>query len=241
MVLDLALRPLRARHAPARVARVGAEVPHRRELRLGDPPLRLRARLRRDRRARVLGDPAGDGRRRPALRHRHGHDPRRARVQDLGGALSHVDAGRLPGRPDERDRVHGGRHQGRGARRHPADPRHGVPRAERDLDDRRRGARRRLARDRQPRGDRPARREADARLLVRLARRLPADRRRREHRERRHGAPLLPRAVRRRDRRRSSPSSPHASASCDDPSRSRPSRASAGSVPSSVSPCGRSC
>ncbi len=51
-----------------------------------------------------------------------------------------------------------------------------VPRAVRDLVRRGRGARRRLARGRQPGGARPARREADARLLVRLPGRLPPHR-----------------------------------------------------------------
>ena len=66
--------------------------------------------------------------------------------------------------------------------RHAPDPRHRVPRAGRDLDGRGRGARRLLARDRQPRRDRAAGREAAARVLVRLARGLPADRDRREQR-----------------------------------------------------------
>ena len=36
-------------------------------------------------------------------------------VQGLGGAVPHVDAGRLPGRADDGDRVHGGRDEGRAA------------------------------------------------------------------------------------------------------------------------------
>ena len=56
VVLDRALHPLRARHAPRDLARGRAQVPDRRRLRLGDPALRLGARLRRDRRARLLRD-----------------------------------------------------------------------------------------------------------------------------------------------------------------------------------------
>ena len=54
VVLDRPLHPLRARHAPRDLARGRAEVPDRRQLRLGDPALRLGARLRRDRGARLL-------------------------------------------------------------------------------------------------------------------------------------------------------------------------------------------
>ena len=46
---------------------------------------------------------AGTRRRRAALlRRRAGDDPRRARVQGLGGAVPHVDARRLRGRADAR-------------------------------------------------------------------------------------------------------------------------------------------
>ena len=107
MVLDLALHPLRDRDRGACVARGRAQVPHRRELRLGDPPLRKRVRLRGHRRDRLRGHRRRLGRRRPALpRHRARHDHRRARVQGLGGAVPHVDARRLPGRAHARDRVH---------------------------------------------------------------------------------------------------------------------------------------
>ena len=93
---------------------------------------------------------------------------RRARLQGLGGAVPHVDAGRLRGRADAGDRVHGGRDEG-GARSSltlrvlvTAFPERG-----RALDDRDRRDRLRLARGRQPRRARPAEREADARVLVR--------------------------------------------------------------------------
>ena len=91
---------------------------------------------------------------------------------------------------------------------HPADPRHGVPAGGRPLDDRRRGDRRLLARARQLRRARPEEPEAAARVLVDLERRLHADRRLREQRAGRAGAPLLPDSLRggldrglRRDRR----------------------------------------
>ena len=99
---------------------------------------------------------------------------------------------------------------------------------------RRRRARLRLARDREPRRDRPEEREADPRLLLRLARRLPADRDRGEQRPRRAGAPLLPAALQRdvarlvRRRRRAGAGARPARR------RSTTSPASAGSGPSSA-------
>jgi hypothetical protein len=63
--------------------------------------------------------------------------------------------------------------------------RDGVPAGGAPLDDRGRRDRLRLARGRQPRRARTDGREADARLLVDLARRLHADRDRREQRARR--------------------------------------------------------
>ena len=59
VVLALPLHPRRARHRLARLARGGPEVPHRRRLRVGGAPLRLRARLRRDGRARLRRDRGG--------------------------------------------------------------------------------------------------------------------------------------------------------------------------------------
>ncbi len=61
-----------------------------------------------DRRRRALG--------RLAARARAGDDHRRARVQDLGGAVPHVDARRLPGRADARHGLHGIGDEGGGAR-----------------------------------------------------------------------------------------------------------------------------
>ncbi len=46
----------------------------------------------------------------------HGPAPRRLRVQDLGGAVPHVDAGRLRGRAHGRDRLHVHGRQGGGVR-----------------------------------------------------------------------------------------------------------------------------
>ena len=170
VVLDLALHPGRARHAPQGVARGGAEVPDRRQLRLGDPAVRLGADLRRHRRARLQCDPHGDRRGRLALRRRDGDDHRGARVQGLRRPVPHVDARRLRGRADPRDGVHVGRDEGRRPRRDAADPRDGVPGAVRDLVDRDRRARRDLARDRQLRRPRATERQAPARVLVRSRR-----------------------------------------------------------------------
>ena len=213
VVLDLALHPGRARHAPQGVARGGAEVPDRRKLRLGDPAVRLGADLRRHRRARLQRDPHRDGRRRLALRRGDGDDHRRARVQGVCRAVPHVDARRLRGRAHAGDRLHVGRDEGRRARRDAADPRDGVPGAVRDLVDRDRRARRDLARDRQLRRPGATERQAPARLLLRLAGRLHADRDRGRQRARRQGAALLPRSPTARPRSAPSPSSRRGSAS----------------------------
>ena len=145
VVLDRALHPRRARHAPEGVAGGRPQVPRRGKPRLGDPALRLGAHVRRHGRARLRRDPRRDRSRRLPLRGRHGDDHRGPRVQGLGGPVPHVDAGRLRGRADARDRVHVGGDEGGGARRHAPRPRDGVPRAGGDLvdrDRRDRGARR---------------------------------------------------------------------------------------------------
>ena len=74
-------------------------------------------------------DSRGDRRRRLAVRRGDGDDHRRARVQGLGRAVPHVDAGRLRGRADAGDGVHVGRDEGRCARRDVAGARDRVPRA----------------------------------------------------------------------------------------------------------------
>ena len=97
---------------------------HRRGRRL-DPAVRPRAAVRRGR----LDQPRRD-RRRAGRRHhgrraagggRDGADRRGTRLQGVGGAVPHVDARRLRGRADHRDRVHGDRDQGGGVRRVPED------------------------------------------------------------------------------------------------------------------------
>ena len=124
VVLDRALRADRDRHRPRRVARGGAQVPGHRRGRLGDAAVRLRARVRHHRRALVRPDRRDRARARRDARRRARDDHRRARVQGVGGAVPHVDAGRLPGRTDAGDRVHGVGDEDRRARRH-------LPRARR--------------------------------------------------------------------------------------------------------------
>ena len=111
-----------------------------------------------------------------AARARPRDDDRRPRVQGLGRAVPHVDAGRLSGRAHAGHGVHVVGDEGGGARRDLPRARDGVPRraASLDLGDRR--DRDHLARRRQHRGARAAERQAAARLLVGLARRLHADR-----------------------------------------------------------------
>ena len=108
VVLDRSLHPLRDRRRAGAVARGGAQVPRRRQLRLGDPALRLGARVRRDRQDRLRADRGGDRgaapERRRAARRRARDAARRLRLQDLGGAVPHVDARRLRGRADAGDR-----------------------------------------------------------------------------------------------------------------------------------------
>src|SRR5206468_7286048 len=99
-------------------------------------------------------------------------DPRRARVQGVGSAVPHVDAGRLRGRPDAGDRLHGRGDEDDRTRADAAAVDDGVPAGEAAVDDRARRHRRRVTHDRQPRGARAAEREADARLLVDLVCRL---------------------------------------------------------------------
>ena len=177
-----------------------------RRVRLGDAALRLGARLRDHRRAVVRPHRRDRARARRDARRRPRDDHRRARVQGVGGAVPHVDARRLPGRADAGDRVHGVGDEDRRARRHLPRARDRVPARPAPLARRDRRDRVRLARVGQHRRARAAEREADPRLLVRLARRLHADRRRRGEPARRAGAPLLPRPLRgdvaRRVRRR---------------------------------------
>ena len=206
VVLDRALHPRRARHPPQGVARSRAQVSHRRQLRIGVPPLRLRPHVRRHGGARLQRDPGRNRRGRPPLRRRDGDDHRRPRVQGVRRALPHVDTRRVRGSSDPGDRVHVGGNQGSSSRRDTAHPRDRVPGAVRGLVGRDRRPRRRLTDRRQSRGARPDEREAPARVLVGLAGRVHADRDRCEQRPRGEGTPLLPhplrRSVRRRVRRR---------------------------------------
>ena len=194
-----ALHPLRLGAAPPRVARVGTQVPDHRLARLGDPALRPRVRLRSVGVDRVRRDRDGDrrlGRRRPAAadRDRAGRD--RARVQALGRAVSPVDAGRLRGRPDPGDRVHGGGDEGgRLLRRRPL-LRRRARSGDRQLAAGAGGAGGGLDRRRQRGRARPELAQAPARLLGHRPGRLHARRRRRRHRGGRQRADLLPRRLR---------------------------------------------
>ena len=148
VVLDRALHHLRDRHGARDVARVGAQVPRDRLVRLGRAALRLRARLRRDGRDRLRAHRRG---RRPARRaaaRRAGDDPRRPRLQGVGRSVPPVDSRRLRGRAYACDGVHVRRDEGDGA--DPDDPRpaRGVPAGGAPLDDRGRRARLRVARGR---------------------------------------------------------------------------------------------
>ena len=197
VVLDRALHPLRDGHAPRGVTGSRAEVPDRGRVRLVDPAVRLCARLRGDRRDRLLGDRRRQCRRRSSPPGRPRDADRRAWLQGLGGAVPHVDAGRLPGCADVRDGVHVGGDEGGRSRPDAPAPRRRLPRAVGPLDGRDRCDRDHLAGRRQSRRTRPAGPQASARLLVGLARRLHADRDRRGQRARCPRAPLLPDPLRR--------------------------------------------
>ncbi len=89
-------------------------------LRLGDPAVRHRAALRVLRLGQAVGDRGrgrDHGRVRPAAHRRPRHGDGRPAVQGRRGAVPLLDPGRVPGRADPGDRVHGGVHQGRGVRR----------------------------------------------------------------------------------------------------------------------------
>ena len=203
-------RDLRARGLPPprpapRRGRV--QVPRPRRDLVRALPLRRGAPLRRDRLDALLR--AAARRRLPALPRRPRPRRRRRRLQGGGGPVPRLDAGRVRGRADAGDRVHGGGREDRRLRRARPD----LPRR----DGRRRRPGRRARRDhlrargpdddlRQPARAPAAEREADARVLVDRPRRLPARRRRVDggRGRAREGArrdPLLPRRLQ-RDRHR---------------------------------------
>ena len=115
---------MQTRPARGALAGVGAEVPDHRLGRLGDAALRPRADLRRDRRDRLLRDRRRALDRQPRDRPADADGDRAVRrrplLQGLGRALPPVDPRRLRGRADADHGVHGGRHEGRRARRVPA-------------------------------------------------------------------------------------------------------------------------
>lgn len=214
--LPLYLMCALARHAAAHVAGVGGQVLPPRRLLLRLPPLRRRPALRllglrlvrRDRRRRRWhadqqrpGPRPDDGQRRAAP-DRHGPGPDGAALQGRCRPVPHVDARRLPGRPDPGHRFHGRRHQGRRLRR-PAPPalrgaaRDALGLAAGDV-----GRRHRHDGGRRDRRRHPDRREAAAGLLLGGARGLHPRRCDRRHPGRRLLRPLLPRRLLLRDHRR---------------------------------------
>ena len=148
----------------------------------------------------------GDGVRRtgtrPAAR-AGGHAGRRGHgLQDRRGAVPHVGAGRLRRRADAGHGVPVGRIEGGVVRDAAADFPRGAAVDERRLAPALRGAGDRHDDGREYRGADAVEPQADARVLVDRARRLPADRRRRRHAARRDGdadlsADLLVHAARR--------------------------------------------
>ena len=148
----------------------------------------------------AFGDRSGDGaagpRRRPLPPGRPGDDHRRARVQGVRGAVPHVDAGRLRGRSDTRHGLHGGCHQGGGARAGNPAARRGISRRGRSVDDRAGRNRLRLACRGEPRRDRPDGHQAVARLFVHSAGGIHAHLAGLCGRNGRHCAALLPHPVR---------------------------------------------
>ena len=186
----------------AGLARGRAQVPDRRRLRLGRAPLRVGARLRRDRRARLRGA-----------------SPTATAAQGLSDDLFLVTGLAMI--------IAGLAFKASAAPFHmwTPDVYEGAPTPvtsfmaaatkaaalvvtlrllttafgdeARAVDDRARRHRLRVACGRQPRGDRPDEHQAAARLLVDRAGRLHADPDRRRERDGRQGAPLLPHALRR--------------------------------------------
>ncbi len=100
---------------------------------------------------------------------------RRVGLQGRRGAVPHVDARRVPGRPDAGDRFHGRGGEGGRVRRAAADLQRRAAAVLRRLASGGRGARRAFARGRERRRRRADRRETDARVLVDRARRLHPD------------------------------------------------------------------
>ncbi len=128
-----AVHPLRRAAAQRALARVRPEVPDHRVGRLGDAALRVRAALRGDGGDGLRQDRRGARQERPGGRRprpdRRRDGDRRPCVQGVDGAVPPVDARRLRGRADARDRVHVRRDEDRRVRRdhpplrHRADPR----------------------------------------------------------------------------------------------------------------------
>ena len=180
----LVLHPRRVHQAEPAVERGGGEVLPARRLLARHPALRDVAPLRAVRLDEHAGD--GGGVRGPGAQPAAGArgDPRRQRhgLQDRGGAVPHVGAGRLRGRADADHRVPVGRLEGGVVRDAAADLHDRAAVDERRLAAAVRGAGDRHDDGRQPRGADADQHQADAGLLVDRARRLPADRRRRRTR-----------------------------------------------------------
>ncbi len=176
------LRAVRQLPAQGRRGRERDQVLRARRVLVGVLPLRRRPRVRRHRVDEHLDD-GGDGGRRRARRtqrrpraRRRGAAARRARLQDRRRAVPPVDARRVPGRADTGDRVHGVGRQGRRVRRPAAGVRRRPAVLPRRLATGGVAARRAVAGHRVRARRRADRRQADARLLVDLPRRVRARR-----------------------------------------------------------------
>ena len=173
--------------APAALAGGGGQVLPARRLRLGLLPLRPGAGLRRHRQRPPARHPRGRprrGQRHPArARARAAH--RRPAVQGQRRAVPHLDAGRLPGGADPGHRLHGGLHEGRRVRGDPAAALRRLRHRRVDVAAADLRGRDRLHGRRRRHGAHPDRPQADARLLLDRARRVPPHRRSRSRRRRR--------------------------------------------------------
>src|SRR5690606_10376498 len=158
----------------------GDEVLPARRVLLGVLPLRAGAAVRLRRFGAVGGDRERDrgvGPVEHAAVRRSGAAADRVVVQGFGGAVPHLDAGRVPGRSHRCDRFHGGVHEGRRVRGDPAGAAGGLHRVLLGVAGSAVGPRDRVGGDRGGGGAHAAGHQAGDRLLVGGARRGHAGRR----------------------------------------------------------------